>query len=289
MAGSGGSVGVVSHVPVLLRMLAAVVAAAAVLLVLVWALQRRLIYLPAGGPVPSAGGVLPGGEDVTFDTEDGLRLRGWFVPGRPVATGATVLVFDGNAGNRSARAPLGAALAGAGTSVLLFDYRGYGGNPGHPSETGLAADARAAYGYLLSRPDVRPESIVYFGESLGGAVAIGLAVEHPPAALVLRSPFTSLADVGRLHYPYLPVRALLKDRYDSASRIRSVHCPLLVLAGGADGIVPASHSRRLYELAAHPKRYVEIPDAGHNDWALLAGDRLLREVLAVVRAAERQP
>src|SRR6266487_2775112 len=114
MAGSGGSVGVVSHVPVLLRMLAAVVAAAAVLLVLVWALQRRLIYLPAGGPVPSAGGVLPGGEDVTFDTEDGLRLRGWFVPGRPVATGATVLVFDGNAGNRS----VGRSRSGWPSSIL---------------------------------------------------------------------------------------------------------------------------------------------------------------------------
>lgn len=270
----------------LLRVTTAVLVAAVALLVLAWALQRRLIYLPARGPVPSAGAVLPGSEEVSFDTEDGLRLRGWFVPGGTGAAGATVLVFNGNAGDRSARAPLAGTLARAGTSVLLFDYRGYGGNPGHPSETGLAADARAARGYLLSRPDVRPGSIVYFGESLGAAVAIGLAVEHPPAALVLRSPFTSLADVGQLHYPYLPVRPLLKDRYDSVGRVDAVRCPLLVLAGGADGIIPAWQSRRLYDEAAEPKRYVEIPDAGHNDWELLAGERLVREVLAVVRGAE---
>ena len=275
------------HAWVPVRVLAVVVVVGALLLVLAWALQRRLIYLPAPGSVPPAGAVLPGSEEVLFDTEDGLRLRGWFLPGG--AGGATVLVFNGNGGNRSSRAPLAAALARAGTSVLLFDYRGYGGNPGHPSETGLAADARAARGYLLSRPDVRPESIVYFGESLGAAVAIGLAVEHPPAALVLRSPFTSLAEIGHLHYPYLPVRALLEDRYDSLRRVEAVRCPLLVVAGGADNIVPTRYSRRLYDRAAEPKRFIEIPDAGHNDWELLAGDRLIREVLATVRAAGERP
>jgi len=277
------------HFSVLLRVLCALLVVAVTLLVLAWALQRRLIYLPASGPVPASGAAVLGSEEVAFDTEDGLRLRGWFVPGGAGAAGATVLVFNGNAGNRTARAPLAAALAGAGASVLLFDYRGYGGNPGHPSETGLAADARAARSYLLSRPDVRPGSIVYFGESLGAAVAIGLAVEHPPAALVLRSPFTSLADVARLHYPYLPARVLLKDWYDSAGRVRGVRCPLLVLAGDADDIVPAQQSRRLYELAADPKRYVEIPDAGHNDWEMLAGDLLVREVMAVVRGAQPRP
>jgi uncharacterized protein len=220
-------------------------------------------------------------------TEDGLRLKGWFVPARGQDRGRTVLVLNGNAGDRSDRAPLADALAGNGFSVLLFDYRGYGGNPGHPSETGLAADARAARAYLAGRPDARPDSIVYFGESLGAAVAIRLAVEHPPAALVLRSPFTSLADVGRLHFPFLPVRWLLKDRYDAIGRIGSVRCPLLVVAGGADGIVPARQSRQLYDAASQPKRYVEIPGAGHNDWALLAGDRLVRETVAAVKAARR--
>lgn len=269
---------------VLVRVATAAVVAVVALVVVAWGLQRRLIYFPASGPVPAVGELLPGGEDVSFDTEDGLRLRGWFVAGR---TGrVTVLVFNGNGGNRSARAPLAAALARAGISVLLFDYRGYGGNPGHPTETGLAADARAAHGYLLSRPDVRAGSIVYFGESLGAAVALGLAVERPPAALVLRSPFTSLADVGALHYPYLPVGALLKDRYDSIGRVSSITCPLLVVAGAADTLVPAEQSRRLYAAAAEPKRYVEIADAGHNDWELLAGDRLLREITTVAQALD---
>ena len=268
-----------------LKVTAAVVVTVAVLLSLTWALQRRLIYFPDPGPVPAAASVLPGGEDVAFRTEDGLRLAGWFVPAAGGdAPAATVLVLNGNGGNRYARAPLASALAGAGLSVLLFDYRGYGGNPGDPTETGLAADARAARGYLLSRPDVRPGRIVYFGESLGAAVAVGLAAEHPPAALVLRSPFTSLADVGQLHYPYLPVRALLRDRYDALSRIGGVRCPLLVVAGGADGIVPAAQSRRLHDAAAEPKRYVEIPGAGHNDLELFAGDRLVREVAAVAGA-----
>jgi len=268
---------------VLVRVAIAAVLAVVALLVFAWTLQRRLIYLPASGPAPAIGAELPGGEEVSFDTEDGLRLRGWFIPGGAGAAGATVLVFNGNAGDRSARAPLAGALARAGISVLLFDYRGYGGNPGHPTETGLAADAAAAHSYLLSRPDVRAGSILYFGESLGAAVALGLAVEHPPAALVLRSPFTSLADVGQVHYPFLPVRALLKDRYDSIGRVRSVNCPLLVVAGAADTIVPGRLSHQLYDAAAEPKRYIEIPDAGHNDWQLLAGDRLIREIIAAAR------
>jgi hypothetical protein len=265
---------------VLTRVTAVVVLAAVVLVLLVWAFQRRLIYLPSREPVPAAARVLPRSEEVSFSTEDGLPLAGWFVPGVPGA--ATVLVFNGNAGDRSARAPLAAALARTGVSVLLFDYRGYGGNPGSPSEAGLAADARAARDYLDSRPEVRSESVVYYGESLGAGVAIGLAVERPPAALVLRSPFTSLADVGRRHYPYLPVRQLLKDRYDSIGRIADLRCPILVVAGGADTIVRAGQSRRLYDAARTPKRYVEIPGAGHNDLALLAGDALIREVLAAL-------
>jgi fermentation-respiration switch protein FrsA (DUF1100 family) len=250
---------------------------------LAWAGQRRLIYLPSAGPVPPADAVLPGSEDVSFQTEDGLRLPGWFVPAAPGrAAGRAVLMLNGNAGDRSGRAPFAKALADSGVPVLLFDYRGYGGNPGHPTETGLAADARAARDYLAGRADVRADSIVFFGESLGAAVAIRLAVERPPAGLVLRSPFTTLADAGRLHYPFLPVQLLLKDRYDAIGRVGSVGCPLLVVAGGADGIVPAAQSRRLYDAARQPKRYVEIPGAGHNDWALLAGNQLIRETLAFI-------
>jgi uncharacterized protein len=128
---------------------------------------------------------------------------------------------------------------------------------------------------------------VYFGESLGAAVALQLALDAPPAALMLRSPFTSLADVGRRHYPYLPVGLLLRERYESIRLISRLTAPLLVVAGEHDRIVPASHSRRLYEAARGPKRLVLIPGADHNDVALLAGERLISEMLRFV--ADRVP
>jgi uncharacterized protein len=262
-----------------------VVAVLAAALGLLWLFQRRLLYFPTPGPVPPAASVLPGAEDVTFETADGLRLAGWFVPAPPGGPAAqvgrarpAVLVCNGNGGDRSMRAPLAAALARMGLGVLLFDYRGYGGNPGHPTEEGLAADARAALGYLAARPEVDPERVIYFGESLGAAVALRLATERPPAALVLRSPFASLAEVGRRHYPVLPVSLLLRDRYDSAALAGRLDAPLLVVAGGRDQIVPASHSRRLFEAAPQPKRLVVLDGADHNDDELLAGPRLLAEL-----------
>jgi fermentation-respiration switch protein FrsA (DUF1100 family) len=284
-----------------MRMAQAVLAAVVVLLAavgLLWSQQRRLIYLPAPRAVPPAATVLPGAEEVSFPTEDGLRLDGWFVPAAPAGRGAgaplrgspdpsgrgpAVLVCNGNGGNRSLRAPLAAALARAGLAVLLFDYRGYAANPGRPTEPGLAADARAAVAYLAARPEVDPARLVYFGESLGAAVALRLAVERPPAALVLRSPFGSLAEVGRRHYPWLPVSLLLADRYDAAGRAGRLAAPLLVVAGGRDRIVPPAHSRRLFEAAPEPKRFVLLPGADHNDLDLLAGPRLLAEVMAFLR------
>ncbi len=253
------------------------------LLSLLWSQQRRLIYFPAPGPVPSAASASPVGRDVELVTDDGIRLGAWFFPVSS-APGPVVLVCNGNAGDRSARAALALAFNSIGLSALLFDYRGYGGNPGRPSEDGLAADARAARAWLGRQPEVDPERIVYFGESLGAAVALGLALQQPPAALVLRSPFTSLADVGAEHYPWLPVRLLLMDRYPSLERIGSLAAPLLVIAGDRDGIVPAELSRRLFDAAPEPKRYVLIPGAGHNDPALLDGREMISEIASFVSA-----
>src|SRR6266545_4332568 len=242
---------------------------------LLWSQQRRLIYLPAPRAVPPAATVLPAAEEVSFPTEDGLRLAGWFVP--PAGTPGR--------GSREPRPPavLAAALARAGLAVLLFDYRGYAANPGRPTEPGLAADARAALAYLAARPDVDPARLVYLGESLGAAVALRLAVERPPAALVLRSPWASLAEVGRYLYPWLPVSLLLADRYDSLGRVGRLAAPLLVVAGERDRIIPAAHSRRLFDAAPEPKRFVLLPGADHNDLDLLAGPRLLAELLAFLR------
>src|SRR5574341_1213800 len=266
----------------------AVTAAVVILVALAWLFQRRLIYLPSPGRVPPAPAVLHAGEDVAFDTADGLRLAGWFVPAATGRSRATVMVLGGNAGNRVARAPLAAELSRAGLSVLLVDYRGYGGNPGSPSERGLLADARAARAYLAARGDVDPARLVYFGESLGAAVAVKLAVEQPPMALVLRSPFTSLADIGRVQYPFLPVRLLLRDRYAALERVGGLRCPVLVVAGAADGIVPWEQSRRLAGAIPEPKRFVLIPNADHNSLELLAGQRVIGAVVRFVAGAGRR-
>jgi alpha-beta hydrolase superfamily lysophospholipase len=250
---------------------------------LLWGLQRRLVYFPDAGPVPAAGAVLPGARDVVLQTSDGLRLGAWFLPGRD-AEAPAVLVANGNGGHRGLRAPLAAALAGRGLAVLLFDYRGYGGNPGSPSEEGLARDVRAARAHLLEEAGVPPDRLLYLGESLGAAVVTELATEHPPAGLVLRSPFVDLAAVGAAHYPFLPVRALLRDRYPVAERVATIRVPTTVVLGGADSIVPPAQSRAVATAAAGLHRLVEVPGADHNDRVLLDGDAL---VDAVVELAGR--
>ncbi len=243
-----------------------------------WGAQRKLIYFPTQD-LPDVALVAPDVEEVSFTTGDGVTLDAWMVPAADPAHGVTVAVFHGNGGNRADRLPLARALSAEGFGVLLVDYRGYGGNPGSPSEEGLLADARAAVAYLRSRPDVDAGRIAYFGESLGAGVAIALAEEDPPTALVLRSPFASLSDVAAVHYPYLPTR-LLRDRYRNVETIRGIGVPVLVVAGSRDTIVPIAQSREVYAAAPGAKRFVTIEGADHNDPELTAGDRLIDEVVA---------
>ena len=256
---------------------------AAAIMVLFWATQRRLLYYPSGDVGDPAEAGVPGAEPVELSTRDGLRLGAWFVPPSTPATGGVVIVFNGNAGNRSYRADLARGFAARGLATLLFDYRGYGGNPGSPTEEGLALDAIAAREHFDGRRDVDRSRVVYFGESLGSGVAVRLALTHPPAALVLRSPFTSLADTGRYHFPYVPVGLLLRDRYASVDAIARVRCPVVVITAAYDSIVPAEQSRRLFEAANEPKRLVVIENADHNDEALTAGPRVIDAVAGVIR------
>jgi fermentation-respiration switch protein FrsA (DUF1100 family) len=175
--------------------------------------------------------------------------------------------------------PLARALAAEGFDVLLVEYRGYGGNPGSPTEDGLGADVTAAYRYLVEERRVAPDRLVLFGESLGGAPLTVLATEHPVGALVLRSPFTTLADVGARAYPFLPVRALLRDRFPLLEHVRSVRAPVVVVAGGSDEIVPVAQSRAVADAAG--ASYVEVPGARHNDTALVSGRAVVGAVVAV--------
>lgn len=266
----------------MLRTSLVVVAILGLVLALLYGFQRRLIYLPSPGPVPAAADVLPDAQDVVLETVDGLRLAAWYLP--PGADGTTVLVAPGNAGNRADRAPLAEALHARGLGVLLLDYRGYGGNPGSPSEQGLALDARAAYRFLVETSGVTPERLIYLGESLGSGVVTELATEYPPGGLVLRSPFTDLPAVGQRHYPFLPVRLLLRDRYPVAEQIATVDVPTAVVYGTHDSIVPPDQSRAVADAAAGPTQLVPVEGADHNDRILLDGRPLIE---AVVHVAEQ--
>jgi pimeloyl-ACP methyl ester carboxylesterase len=274
----------VRAVPWALRVAIVLVAACSLLIGLLWVFQRRLIYLPDKSAVPPAASVLPGGRDITLHTDDGLDLAAWFVPASRASCNPTVLVAGGNAGHRGLRAPLAAALHAAGLGVLLLDYRGYGGNPGAPSEQGLAADVRAAHRFLTVDEAIPADQLLYFGESLGAAVVTELAAEHPPAALVLRSPFRDLAAVAQEHFPFLPVRWLLRDRFPVADTVAAVRVPTLVIYGSADTVVPPEQSRAVADGAGGPVEILVLPGADHNDRILLDGPELIG---AVTSLAER--
>jgi len=208
--------------------------------------------------------------DLDIPTSDGLRLHGWWIPSprRPVA--AHVLFFHGNGGNISHRLVHARALADAGLDVLLFDYRGYGRSTGAADEAGTYRDARAARAALLAQPGIDAAAILYLGESLGGAVATELALAEPPAGLILQSAFTSVREMARLHYPVVP-SALVPDAYPTLERIARVRCPVLILHGDRDDIVPVGHGRALFAAAAGNKRLEVVRGAGHNDFVTAAG------------------
>lgn len=223
--------------------------------------SRSIVQTPASAGLTST--------DVVCETEDGERLHGWWVAARGRAAGH-VLLCHGNAGNVGDRVLHAALLAQAGFDVLLFDYRGYGRSTGRPSEEGTYRDARAARRALAERPDVAEDAIVVLGESVGGAVALDLALELPPAGLVLMSAFTGIRDMARRHYPLVP-RALVPDAYPSLARIGSLRAPLLVVHGERDDIVPLMHGEELFRAAPEPKRMHVVPGVGHNDLVTVAG------------------
>ena len=249
----------------------------AVLLAVVWLGQRRMIYFPDR----TRPAVPQDAREVTLETSDGLRLTAWMVAPTSTDRRFAVLVAPGNAGNREHRLPLARRLAEAGLTVLLLEYRGYGGNPGRPSEAGLARDARAGLAQLTGAGFV-PDRVVYVGESLGAAVVGELATEHPPAGLVLRSPFVDLPSVGAHHYPVLPVRLLLRDRYPLARHVSQFAGPTTVIHGTADTVVPPEQSRTVAEQAAGEVRVITVDGADHNDPVLTHGTPVVGAVVDLV-------
>lgn len=225
-------------------------------------LDRQLLYFPD----PSRPDIRAVGRadarEVRLATEDGLQLLGWWLP--PPPSRPVIAYFHGNGGNIGHRAELMRDFAAAGFGALFLEYRGYGGNPGSPSEEGFYADARAALAFL-DRQDVPPQRLVLYGESLGTAVAVRMAAERPVGAVVLEAPFTSIEAVGRHHYPFLPVSLVLRDRFDAASQITQVTAPILMLHGERDEVVPVAVGRALFAAAPEPKEAWFAPEGGHED------------------------
>jgi fermentation-respiration switch protein FrsA (DUF1100 family) len=242
------------------------------------AFENRLVFHPVAAdddwdPPPSADC-----QDVDLRTADGTRLHAWWLPCEG-ASGA-VLCCHGNAGNLSYMGPVLADLRrGLGESVLVVDYPGYGRSTGRPSEAGCYAAADAAYDWLTGTKQVAPERVVLYGESLGGGVVVDVASRRPHRALVLVSTFTSLPDVGRHHLPWLPVRWVIRTRFDSAAKIGRCHSPVFVAHGTADGLVPLAMGRRLFDAANEAKVFVPVDGAGHNDLPTSAFVEQLRQFL----------
>ena len=250
----------------------------AVLVGTVYLLQRKLQYFPDADPVPlPRGQEFRGLQTVELVSEDGNRSLSWYWPGeKPL----TLVYFGGNGGNRADRLDWARDFHRLGYGLLLLDYRGYGGNPGTPTETGLYRDAQAALDWL-GRESGR--TLAYFGESLGSGVAVEMATRVTPAGLIIQSGFSSALDVGKSRYPFLPVGLLMKDRFDSLLKIRGVGCPLLAIHGDKDRTVPLRLGWALFEAAPEPKDWLLVPGAAHNDVSGVGGQSYWKKIDAFLQ------
>jgi hypothetical protein len=260
-----------------------ILSAYALFVAAMYVLQRSIMYFPARSlPTPAQAGV-PDMDVVTLKTNDGLELKAWFKP--PQGSGdeakPTVVYFHGNGGGIAVRGVRARPYLDRGFGVLLVEYRGYSENPGSPNEEGLYADGRASLAFVESE-GLSLDRIVLLGESLGSGVAVQLATEFDVAAVVLEAPFTSTVDVAAGAYWFLPVRWLLKDRYESISKIASVRAPLFIVHGERDRVVPTRLGRQLFAAANDSKEAVYFPNAGHNDLPAHGGTQ------AVIDFLERQ-
>jgi hypothetical protein len=254
-------------------------------------LQRQYMYFPLGVlPAAPAETGLKGFAAVALETADGSKLAAWWKP--PPAEAPAVVLFHGNAGSIADRVFKAAALAEAGFGLLMVEYRGYGGNPGAPSESGLYEDARAAARFLEAQGLARRRWVLY-GESIGAGPAVQLAQELAArgpdgrdrlGGVILEAAFTSTADLAAGLYWFLPMRLLVRDRFDNLGKIASIGAPLLIVHGERDEIVPLAHARRLFAAAREPKTLRLVPGAGHND---LFGPEAAEAILDFVRAAGR--
>ena len=234
------------------------------IVVVFWFLERRLVFHPSSAEAAWLKPEDDRTQEVWFYSSDGTKLSGRWIPPETPTHGA-VLVTNGNGGNLTHRGNLAAELRRAtGAGVLLFDYPGYGKSAGAPSEEGCYAAGEAAYKWLTGEQKIAPDRIILCGESLGGGTAVELATKHEHRALVLVYTFTSLPDAAKFHFPFLPVKTLMRTRFDNLSKIARCPRPVFLVHGTADRVVPFGHSERLYAAAHEPKEFVRLDGVGHD-------------------------
>ena len=248
-------------------------------LVLMYVGQRHLMYQPGKVLPPVNQTLIPDAVVETVASDDGLALVSWFLP--PSNDMPVVVYFQGNAATIADRDYKVAPWHEAGYGIWLVGYRGFGGNPGSPTEDGLYADARASLGALADK-GIGPNRIILYGESLGSGIATQIAKEladqgTPARGVVLEAPFTAMGDAAQDHYPFLPARLLVKDIYDSLTKISSIGTSLMIVHGDRDRVVRQDHGRRLFAAAQHPKTALWIKGAAHNNlYDFGAGDQVAK-------------
>ena len=236
---------------------------------LLFVFQEKMIFFPGNriGDTPATIGL--DYEDVYLVTNDKIKIHGWYVH-NPDAK-ATLLFFHGNAGNISHRIESISIFYEIGLSVFIIDYRGYGNSDGRPSEQGTYQDAMAAWNYLVDERQLHPDEVIVFGRSLGGAVAASLAAKIVPAAVILESTFTSIEELGKYYYPYLPVSWISRIHYPVDKHITSFNCPVLIIHSPQDELIPVRFGQRLFQNAPEPKMFLSI-SGDHNSGFLFSKD-----------------
>ena len=212
--------------------------------------QRKLLYYPNFDGHIKGDGLSHSFENINIKTKDNINLKGWFHLKDPKKK--TILFFHGNAGTLDNRIYKLNFLGNLDVNFLIIAWRGYSGSSGKPSEFGLYQDAKSALNWLNSK-GITDDKIVLYGESLGTSVAIEVGQNRDFAGIILEAPFTSMIDIGKKHYPFFPVKLLLKDKYVSKNKIKNIKCPILIMHGKADTIVPFYMGKKMYELANEPK------------------------------------
>jgi len=223
-------------------------------------LERHNIFYPTKEIAQTPRDIPLAFEDIFLKTKDGVAINGWLVPHSP---NKSVLIFlHGNGGNISTRLEKIQMFHAMGVNVFIIDYRGYGKSEGQPSEKGVYLDAQAAYDFLKSRKEFTDQKLIVYGESLGGAVAVDLAVNRLVDGIIVDSSFTSAQDMARVIYPFIP-SFLINVKLESLSKIQNLRMPKLFIHSPEDDIVPFHLGRKLFDAAEEPKVFLEIQGT-HN-------------------------